>query len=64
MLKDEGDAIEVSALMQKAGFESSEVEEFYYELGDIADQIKEVRPTKTASKNWPYEEDVSIELRK
>jgi type I restriction enzyme S subunit len=64
VLKEEGGSVEVSLLMQKAGFDTSEVEEFYYELGDVADQIKEVRPRKAASKNWPYEEAVSITLSK
>ena len=64
VLKEENEPIETSVLMQKAGFEAKEVEDFYYELGEIADQIKEVRPSKSAARNWPYKEAVNIRLRK
>ncbi|MEW8579629.1 MAG: restriction endonuclease subunit S [Candidatus Thiodiazotropha sp.] len=64
VLKEEGDAVEITSLMQKAGFDVTEVESFYYELGDVADQIMEIRPSKSEAKDWPYNEIVSIKLRK
>ena len=64
VLTEEGGEIEPSLLMQKAGFDQAEIEEFYYELGDIAGQIVENRPGKDAAKNWPYDETIKIGLRK
>jgi hypothetical protein len=64
VLEEEDDPIEITLLMQKAGFDVTQIEKFYYELGDIADQIKEIRPSKAAAKNWPYTETVRISLRK
>lgn len=64
ILKEKSDEIETSVLMQKAGYDVTEVEAFYSELGNITELVEEVRPNREAAKRWPYEESISLRLRK
>ncbi len=52
VLNEQSEPLKPDELMQLAGFLSNEVEEFYIELAEIAEQIEQLSPDTEQIKNW------------
>ncbi|HDM8055022.1 restriction endonuclease subunit S [Vibrio harveyi] len=63
VLNEQSEPLKPDELMQLAGFLSNEVEEFYIELAEIAEQIEQLSPDTEQIKNWPYEKESEIKLK-
>lgn len=63
VLNEQSEPLKPDELMQLAGFSSNEVEEFYIELAEIAEQVEQLSPDTEQIKNWPYEKESEIKLK-
>ncbi|MBC8656171.1 restriction endonuclease subunit S [Vibrio parahaemolyticus] len=63
VLNEQSEPLKPDELMQLAGFLSNEVEEFYIELAEIAEQVEQLSPDTEQIKNWPYEKESEITLK-
>ncbi|WP_418103727.1 restriction endonuclease subunit S [Vibrio harveyi] len=63
VLNEQSEPLKPDELMQLAGFLSNEVEEFYIELAEIAEQVEQLSPDTEQIKNWPYEKESEIKLK-
>ncbi|HCE4575646.1 restriction endonuclease subunit S [Vibrio parahaemolyticus] len=63
VLNEQSEPLKPDELMQLGGFLSNEVEEFYIELAEIAEQVEQLSPDTEQIKNWPYEKESEIKLK-
>ncbi|MEZ9864706.1 restriction endonuclease subunit S [Vibrio breoganii] len=63
VLNEQSEPLKPDELMQLAGYSSNEVEEFYIELAEIAEQVEQLSPDTEQIKNWPYEKESEIKLK-
>ena len=63
VLNEQSEPLKPDELMQLAGFSTNEIEEFYIELAEIAEQVEQLSPETNQIKNWPYEKESEIKLK-
>ena len=63
VLKDNGAPMTPEQLFRAAGFEPSQVDQFYRELTLIRDKLREQKPKATEAKSWPLRAHVFLQLK-
>lgn len=63
VLNEQSEPLKPDELMQLAGYSSNEVEEFYIDLAEIAEQVEQLSPDAKQIQNWPYEKESDIKLK-
>ena len=64
VLKENGGPMTPEQLFRAAGFEPSQVDQFYCELTLLREKVLEQKPNPSEIKSWPFRAHVFLQLRK
>lgn len=63
VLREHKEPMTPEQLFREAGFEPSEVDNFYRELASLRDKLKERKPKDSEAKLWPHRVQVLLQLK-
>jgi type I restriction enzyme S subunit len=64
VLKENDGPMTPEQLFEAAGFEPSQVDQFYRELTLLRDKLREQKPKESEAKSWPLRAHVFLQLKK